>query len=158
MIPVCIRVPEKSHTDNHQQPVCCRCPFSNSFLDGLQTTNHLIAHEIRNANLIELEELWKKVNMPTWMPGRGKLPVTCNREWFLEFFNVNVGDVTCTSSEIWKNSALYMYGECFSTSKDCHLLYFFRQLTPRLVVRFSRNPELCRGIFRAPFYTKMIRC
>jgi len=116
------------------------CPFSNSFLDELQTTNHLLAREIRNANLIELEELWKKVNMPTWMPGRGKLPVLCNREWFLEFFNVDVGDATCTSSEIWKNSALYMYGECFSTSKDCQLLCFFRQLTPRLVVRFSRNP------------------
>ena len=100
------------------------CPLTISFLDGLQTTHHLLAREIRNANLIALEELWKKVNMPTWMPGRGKLPVRCNREWFLEFFNVIVGDATCTSSEILKNSALYIHGECLSTSKDCQYCFF----------------------------------
>jgi hypothetical protein len=82
------------------------CPLSISFLDGLQTTNHLLAREIRNANLIALEELCKKVNMPSWMPGRGKLPVRCTREWFLDFFNVDAGAATSSSSEVWKTSAL----------------------------------------------------
>lgn len=47
--------------------------------------------------------------MATWMPGRGKLPARCNKAWFLDFFQVNVDDSTFTKSEIWKNSALYLY-------------------------------------------------
>jgi len=85
-------------------------PLRISFLDGLQATNHLLAAEIRSANLKALQELWKKVIMPSWMPGHGKLPLMCNREWFLDFFDFNIDYTTShTSSEIWKNSALYIY-------------------------------------------------
>jgi len=47
--------------------------------------------------------------MPAWLPGRGKLPTRCNREWFLDFFKVDVDDATYSSTEIWKNVSLFLY-------------------------------------------------
>ena len=85
------------------------CPLNVTFLDNLQKTHHILAGEIRTANLKALQELWKKVNMPAWLPGRGKLPARCNREWFLEFFKVDVDDTTYTSTEPWKNCSLFLY-------------------------------------------------
>ncbi|KAL7531282.1 hypothetical protein ACHAWF_003707 [Thalassiosira exigua] len=85
------------------------CPLNVSFLDGLQNTSHLLAGEVRNANFKAMQQLWKKVNMPAWMPGRGKLPARCNRKWFLDFFNVDIDDETYTSQYVWENSSLYLY-------------------------------------------------
>ena len=85
------------------------CPLSISFLDGLQKSNHLLAGEIRDANFKAMQSLWKKCTMPAWMPGRGKLPARCNKEWFIEFFHVEVDDTTVTSIEILKNSSFYLY-------------------------------------------------
>lgn len=109
------------------------CPLRISFLDGLQATNHLLAGEIRSANLKALQELWKKVNMPSWMPGRGKLPSRCNREWFLNFFDVNIDDAkSYTSSETWKNSALYIYDSLAMLS--CVEAYIELHFTPKQYV------------------------
>lgn len=85
------------------------CPLSISFLDRLQSTHHLLAGEIRNANFKAMQQLWRRVNMPSWMPGRGKLPSRCNKEWFLDFFHVNVDDTTYTSKEIWRNASFFLY-------------------------------------------------
>eukprot|EP00579_Thalassiosira_antarctica_P003907 CAMPEP_0201903278 /NCGR_PEP_ID=MMETSP0902-20130614/55392_1 /ASSEMBLY_ACC=CAM_ASM_000551 /TAXON_ID=420261 /ORGANISM="Thalassiosira antarctica, Strain CCMP982" /LENGTH=957 /DNA_ID=CAMNT_0048437315 /DNA_START=11 /DNA_END=2884 /DNA_ORIENTATION=+ len=105
------------------------CPLSISFLDGLQNTNHLLAGEIRNANFKSMQQLWKKVNLPSWMPGRGKLPARCNREWFLDFFKVKVDDTTDALREIWHGSALYLYDSLATLS--CVDAYVDFHFTPK---------------------------
>lgn len=85
------------------------CPLNISFLDGLQKSNHLLALEVRDANFKAMQILWNKCTMPAWMPGRGKLPARCDREWFIDFFHVQVDDATVTSTEILKSSSFYLY-------------------------------------------------
>mmetsp|Transcript_40849 Transcript_40849/g.85836 ORF Transcript_40849/g.85836 Transcript_40849/m.85836 type:complete len:880 (+) Transcript_40849:206-2845(+) len=117
------------------------CPLCISFLDDMMKTNHLLAGEIRNANFKAMQELWKKVNMPSWMPGRGKLPSRCNREWFLEFFQVKVDRETDDLREIWSESALYLYDSiatlcCLDAYVDLHFspkLYTIENTAHRLI-------------------------
>ncbi|KAL7534819.1 hypothetical protein ACHAXR_008206 [Thalassiosira sp. AJA248-18] len=111
------------------------CPLSTSFLDCLSNTHHLLAGEIQNSNTEAMQQLWKKVNMPSWMPGRGKLPARCNREWFIDFFNVKVDDPTMdgsdrtsTSQETWKESVLYLYDSLAMLS--CVDVYVELHFTP----------------------------
>mmetsp|Transcript_24513 Transcript_24513/g.51331 ORF Transcript_24513/g.51331 Transcript_24513/m.51331 type:complete len:872 (+) Transcript_24513:294-2909(+) len=102
------------------------CPLLVSFLDGLKKTNHLLAGEIHNSNFKSMQQLWKKVNMPSWMPGRGKLPARCNREWFLDFFKVKVDDSTDLLREILQGSALYLYDSLATlTCVDAYVDFHF---------------------------------
>ena len=119
------------------------CPLSTSFLDGLQKTNHLLAGEIRDANLKAMQSLWRKVNMPSWMPGRAKLPARCNKTWFLNFFQVDVNDDTYTKKEIWKGSSFYLYDSlamlsCADVYVDLHFrpTVFKVDRTPHRVIGF----------------------
>lgn len=83
-------------------------PLNISFLDGLKKSNHLLAVEVRDANFKALQTLWTKCSMPTWLPGRG-LPARCDKQWFLDFFHIEVDDSTICSTELLKNSSFYLY-------------------------------------------------
>ena len=88
------------------------CPFAISKLDNLQLKcNHLLAAEIHEANTKSILTLWKKVNMPAWMPGRGRLPPRCDRDWFCRFFHVNIDDEAGpNATDSWLQSAnIYLY-------------------------------------------------
>lgn len=89
------------------------CPFAISKLNHLQLKcNHLLASEIHEANTNAILNLWKKVNMPAWMRGRGKLPARCNREWFCNFFQVQIDDDAAgpAATDSWLQSAnIYLY-------------------------------------------------
>ncbi|KAL7455723.1 hypothetical protein ACHAWC_007253, partial [Mediolabrus comicus] len=89
------------------------CPFAISKLNNLQLKcNHLLASEIHEANTNAILNLWKKVNMPAWMRGRGKLPARCDREWFSNFFQVQIDDDAAgpAATDSWLQSAnIYLY-------------------------------------------------
>ncbi|KAL7447257.1 hypothetical protein ACHAXM_011041 [Skeletonema potamos] len=88
------------------------CPFAISKLDNLQLKcNHLLASEIHEANTKAILTLWKKVNMLAWMPGRGRLPSRCDRDWFCRFFGIDIDDdAGPNATDSWLQSAnIYLY-------------------------------------------------
>ena len=87
------------------------CPFAISKLANLQLKcNHLLAAEIHEANTKAILTLWKKVNMPVWMPQRGGLPARCDRDWFCRFFGVDIDEAGPNASDSWLQSAnIYLY-------------------------------------------------
>jgi hypothetical protein len=87
-------------------------PFAISKLGNLQLKcNHLLASAIHEANTKAIQTLWKKVNMPAWMPGRGGLPSRCDREWFCQFFQVDIDvDSSLHATDSWlQSSIIYLY-------------------------------------------------
>lgn len=69
------------------------CPFSCEILDELRETHHLLAVDIRNANLLARNKLWSAVNLPADDPERKGLPARCDRAWFVNrFLDKDVGD------------------------------------------------------------------
>mmetsp|Transcript_6284 Transcript_6284/g.10254 ORF Transcript_6284/g.10254 Transcript_6284/m.10254 type:complete len:865 (-) Transcript_6284:37-2631(-) len=88
------------------------CPFSIDKLNNLHLKcNHLLASEIYEANTKAILHLWNKVNLPVWNPGRGRLPPRCDREWFCNFFRVNIDDkAEPNATDSWLRSAnIYLY-------------------------------------------------
>jgi len=86
------------------------CPFSNTLLDELRSTKHLLAANIRNTNLTSTNKLWRKVNLPTDDPKREKLPARCDRQWFCETFLGTKETKLVGSDSIWHCSVnFFMY-------------------------------------------------
>lgn len=88
------------------------CPFAISKLNNLHLKcNHLLASEIYQANTKAILTLWNKVNLPSWSPGRGRLPPRCDRDWFCKFFRVTIDDEAGpNATDGWLRSAnIYLY-------------------------------------------------
>uniref|UniRef100_A0A7S4SA71 Guanylate cyclase domain-containing protein n=2 Tax=Ditylum brightwellii TaxID=49249 RepID=A0A7S4SA71_9STRA len=62
------------------------CPIPTAVLDNLKKTEHMVVNNIVNVRTASINELWKKVNMPTSDTRREKLPPRCNRLWFCQTF------------------------------------------------------------------------
>jgi hypothetical protein len=141
------------------------CPLSVSFLDGLQDAKHLLAGDIRSANFKAMQQLWKKVNMPAWMPGRGKLPARCNRQWFVDFFHVNVDDETYTCQDIWKHASLFLYDSlamlsCVDAYADLHFTpkRYLVDGTPHRLIGLSEEGVSISGVANKDDLANELNC
>lgn len=134
------------------------CPFAISKLNNLQLKcNHLLASEIHEANTNAILNLWKKANMPAWMCGRGKLPARCDREWFCNFFQVEIDDNAAgpAASDSWLQSVnIYLYDalatlNCVDAYQElyfCPKKYVVEGTVHKLVERVAHKEALVAEI------------
>jgi len=83
--------------------------FEVSWFDKLQQSQHQLAKRIRELNYKAMETLWRRCHVPPWLrfPGRG-LPKRCTRDWFIDFFDVEIDKNT--SVPLWQStSKVFLY-------------------------------------------------
>ena len=83
--------------------------FEVSWFEKLQQSQHQLAKRIRELNYKAMQTLWKRCQVPPWLrfPGRG-LPKRCTRDWFVDFFDVEIDKKT--SVPLWQTtSKVFLY-------------------------------------------------